>query len=77
MHAQQSLLALQLNSKGARYGKTLRKSLQDIAIAIRGDIWLISGDELAELGTNPHDLAEDGTPSRMLERSDKVLVLVR
>ena len=68
VHAQQSLLALQLNSKGARYGKTLRKSLQDIAIAIRGDIWLISADELAELGTILHDLAEDGTPSREMLR---------
>ena len=67
-YEQQSLLAIQLNPKGARYAKILRKSLQDIAISIRGDIWLIAADELSELGVILHDLAEEGTPSRNMLR---------
>ena len=65
---EQHVLALQLNSEGRKFAKTLRNSLDDISLSIKGDIWFVSSDDLPALNEILHDLAEDGTPPRQMLR---------
>lgn len=68
VYGEESLLALQLNAKGARYAKTLNKALKEISISVRGHVWLISADDISDFESIVHDLAEEGTPARDLLR---------
>jgi len=63
-----SVLALQLNPEGRKYTKIVKKSLQDIALFIRGGVWLIAAEDIVEAEEILHELAEDGTPSRQMLR---------
>jgi hypothetical protein len=68
VYQERSILALQLNPEGRRYTKSLKHALRDLSLAIKGDIWLVSSEELSELNEILHDLAEDGTPPRYMLR---------
>jgi|GEM_PF-2342646 len=68
IHYNMSVLALQLNPEGRKYTKVVKKALQDISLFIRGGVWLIATEDIAEVEDVLHDLAEEGAPPRQMLR---------
>ena len=68
IHQNMSVLALQLNPEGRKYTKVVKRALQDLALFIRGGVWLIASEDIAEVEEVLRELAEDGTPPRQMLR---------